>query len=328
MRALCLSLNLSGFALLLAPFPASAQSGALPPATTPPPVEAAPPPVVETLPSLPQPVRQMLEAAISSEDEAEIAIVAKYAKQAAPGFEEEIDGMVTNYQETKAAALQKTRSNPDVLALWKGKLELGGFRSTGSTSEIGLSASATAKRQGLEWTHVLYASLDYRRANGETSKERLVASYAPRYLLSERGFAYGLAQYERDPSLGYESRYSASAGIGYTVVDTDDKSLSVDIGPSLRRVRYTDEDGSETKLGARSSIDFEWIFSPTLTFHQTGSAYVEKNVTTLSSLTALDAKLISVLTARFSYDVLYEKDDRLFDKKLDTLSKASLIYEF
>lgn len=277
--------------------------------------------------ALPAPVRQMLEAAMAGEDEAEIEVVAKYARQAAPEAEAEIDAMLAKHQEQMTVKLEEKRSNPRVFALWAGKIELGGFRSTGSTSEFGVSGTLTAKRQGLMWTHTLYASADYRRANGATSRERFLASYTPRYRLNERGFIYSLAQYERDPTLGFESRYSGSVGIGYKVIDLDAMKLAIDAGPSLRRSHYTD-DGTETKLGGRSSAEFEWRLSPTLTFHQAGSAYAEKDVMTLASLTALDAKLISILTARLSYDVLYEKDDKLTEKKLDTLSKVSLIYEF
>lgn len=278
--------------------------------------------------ALPEPVRKMLESAIASKNDAEIATIAKYARETAPEAQAEIDAMVQKHKEVEAAAIEEKRSNPNIFALWKGKVELGGFRSTGSSSEVGVAASATAKRRGLKWTHVLHAAVDYRRANGQTSKDRILASYTPRYDLSARSFIYGLAQYERDPSLGFESRYTGSAGIGYRLIDTDTMSLTLDAGPSLRRVHYA-QDGTKTKWGARSSADFEWAISPTLTFRQTGSAYAEQDILTLSSLTALDTKLISVLTARLSYDVLYEKDDRLLDtSKLDTLSKVSLIYEF
>ncbi|MCB2014949.1 MAG: DUF481 domain-containing protein [Sphingobium sp.] len=277
--------------------------------------------------ALPAPIRQMLEAAMAGEDEAEIEIVAKYARQAAPLAEAEIDAMLAQHQEQMAAKVEEKRSNPNIFALWAGKLELGGFRSTGSTSEFGFSGTLTAKRQGLMWTHTLYGSADYRRANGETSRERFLASYIPRYRLDERGFIYGLVQYERDPTLGFESRYTGSVGVGYKVIDEEMLKFAVEAGPSLRRAHYTD-DGTETKAGVRSSAELEWQLSPTLTFHQTGSAYAEKDVMTLASLTALDAKLISILTARLSYDVLYEKDDKLTEKKLDTLSKVSLIYEF
>ncbi|MGD9811333.1 MAG: DUF481 domain-containing protein [Sphingobium sp.] len=45
-------------------------------------------------------------------------------------------------------------------------------------------------------------------------------------------------------------------------------------------------------------------------------------------MSAFDAKLISVLTARLSYNVQYETDSRLTSRRLDTLSKVTLIYDF
>src|SRR3546814_5804859 len=81
--------------------------------------------------------------------------------------------------------------------------------------------------------------------------------------------------------------------------------LSLDAGPSFRHVKYTD-DGIEDRAGIRSSLDFNWKLSPTLTLQQNASAYFEKDNSTLTSLTALDAKILSRLSARFSYNAAYE----------------------
>tara|TARA_R110000782_G_scaffold78293_5_gene156100 strand:- start:91966 stop:92922 length:957 start_codon:yes stop_codon:yes gene_type:complete len=277
--------------------------------------------------ALPPAIRQMLESALAEGNDAEIAAIAKYAARTVPEAQREIDAMMTRYRDHKEAQRQQRLSDPDIFALWEGKIELGGFRSTGTTSEFGVSASLSAKRQGVKWTHVLYGNVDYRRANGETSRDRFVLSYAPRYKAGLNGFIYGLAQYEHDPFVGYDNRYSGSAGFGYKPLQTDSMNLSIDVGPSLRHVEYIDGT-AETKLGGRSSADFEWKLSPTLTFRQTASGYAEKDVISLNSLTALDTKLISVLTARLSYNVQYENDDRLSSKRLDTLSKVTLIYDF
>ena len=277
--------------------------------------------------TLPDAIGKMLDAAFAGGDEAEIAIVAKYAKEVAPEAGEEIDRRVAAKAEERQLAALEAQKNPDLFALWKGHMELGGFSSTGSTSEIGVSLGFNAERRGLRWRHALRTSVDYRRANGETSRERIEAAYGPRYNFNPRGFIYGLAQYERDPSVGYESRYTGSVGIGYQIIENEAANLAVDVGPSVRHVTFVD-DGSETKPGARFSLDGNWALSPTLSLHQTASAYAEKHVASLSSLTAIDSKLISVLTVRLSYNVLYETDSRLTSKKLDTLSKLTLIYDF
>lgn len=277
--------------------------------------------------SLPDAVRQMLAAAIAGGDDAEIMTVAKYAAEAVPDARVQIEAMVAQYHAAQDRAVQERLASTDPFALWQGRAELSGFRSTGSTSEFGVSLGLAAERKSVRWRHALKADIDYRRANGRVSKERIVASYSPRYNFDPRGFVYGLGQYERDPSVGFDGRYTGSAGIGYMLIDTDAIDFSIDAGPSVRHVAYSDGT-RETKPGMRSSFDFKWALTPSLSFRQTASGYSEKHVASITSMTALDAKLVSVLTARLSYNVLYETDSHLTDEKLDTLSKLTLIYEF
>ncbi len=43
---------------------------------------------------------------------------------------------------------------------------------------------------------------------------------------------YGLLQAEHDPVLGYDARYSVSAGLGYRVVRSDALSVDLQGGPA------------------------------------------------------------------------------------------------
>jgi putative salt-induced outer membrane protein len=176
---------------------------------------------------LPMPVRELLEAAIANGDEGEIATIAKLAKQTNPGSAEEIQRMVNSWKARTKATQDAIIREARFSELWTGRVEAGGFRSTGSTSEIGISANVAIKRTGIQWSHKLSASADYRRANGLTSRERYTAAYEPRYEFDPRGFAYGLAQFERDASIGYDERYTASAGIGYKVIVSNPLDLEL-----------------------------------------------------------------------------------------------------
>lgn len=276
---------------------------------------------------LPPSVREMLEAAIANGNETEIATVAKIAVQTNPASAEEIQRMVNSWKDRTKATHDTVIREARFTELWTGRIEAGGFRSTGSTSEIGISANATIKRAGLQWSHKLTASADYRRANGVTSRERYFGSYEPRYQFDPRGFAYGLVQFERDTSIGYDERYTASAGIGYKLIMSKPIDLSADIGPSIRRARYITGE-QESKLGARASLDLVYRLSPTLTFKQTASGYAESDVYTLNSLTAIETKVGSRWSAAFSYTVQYESETLLSARDSDTLSRLTLTYDF
>lgn len=276
---------------------------------------------------LPPSVREMLEAAIANGNETEIATVAKIARQTNPGAADEIQRMVQSWKERTKATRDTVIREARFTELWTGRIEAGGFRSTGSTSELGISAKAAIKRAGIQWSHKLTASVDYRRANGVTSRERYLAGYEPRYEFDSRGFIYGLTQFERDTSIGYDERYTASSGIGYKLIVSDPLDLSLDAGPSVRHAAYVTGE-RETKLGARGSMDLVWRLAPTLTFKQATSGYAESNVYTLNSLTSLETKVGSRWSAAFSYNVQYESETLLSARDFDTLSRLTLTYDF
>ncbi|MDI1295934.1 MAG: DUF481 domain-containing protein [bacterium] len=272
-------------------------------------------------------VREMLEAVIANGNETEIITVAKIARQTNPGSADEIQRMVSSWKERTKATHDTVVREARFTDLWTGRLEAGGFRSTGSTSDIGISANATVKREGLQWSHKLTAAADYRRANGVTSRERYFAGYEPRYQFDPRGFVYGLAQFERDTSIGYDQRYTVSTGIGYKVIVSKRVDLSVDAGPSIRHAQYIMGE-RETKLGGRASLDMAWRISPTLTFKQTASGYAESDVYTLNSLTSIETKVGRRLSAAFSYNIQYESETLLSARDFDTLSRMTLTYDF
>ncbi|HUD93975.1 DUF481 domain-containing protein [Sphingobium sp.] len=276
---------------------------------------------------LPPAVREMMEAAIANGNEAEIATLAKIAKQTNPESVNEIQKMVTSWKERTKATHDTLIREANFTDLWTGRVEAGGFRSTGSTSEIGISAAATVTRTGLQWNHKLTASADYRRANGVTSRERYFGSYEPRFEFDPRGFAYGLAQFERDTSIGYDERYTGSVGVGYKLIMSKPVDLSADIGPSVRHAKYVIGD-RETKLGVRGSMALAWRVTPTLTFKQTAAGYAESDVYTLNALTSVETKVTTRWSAAFSYNVQYESETLLSARDFDTLSRLTLTYDF
>lgn len=277
--------------------------------------------------SLPDAVRDMLTAAIKSGNDNDIDTVAKVAKQTNPDAAAEVDAMVAVHRKERTDANQERMRTARFFEIWSGKGEFGLFRSTGTAREFGISGSLNLKREGLRWKHLLRLNADYRRANGETSRESFLAAYEPRYQFNEKSFTYALMQYERDPFIGFDDRYTASMGIGYTAFNSERAKLSVDAGPSYRHVNYT-ENGIEKRVGLRSSLDFNWKLSSTLTFQQNAYAYVEADRASLSSLTALDAKIMSRLSARFSYNTAFESETDLTPQSFDTLSKVTLVYDF
>ena len=276
---------------------------------------------------IPPPVKAMLDAAIASGNESEIATVAKYARTAAPQSAKEIAALVDGWHHDQAAKHEARLRDAGPLDLWRGKAELGGYITTGNTHDVGASAALDLSRETIRWRHKLHFAADYQESAGLVSREHYLASYEPNFKFSPRGYVYGAAQYESDRFLGYTSRYSASFGAGYSAIKQPGLTLDLELGPAYRDTDFTD--GSlESSVAARGSVAFDWKLSPAISFTQNASGYMQHFNSTVSSTTALNAKLIGPLAAKLSYAVQYESMPPVGRVGTDTTSRASLVYSF
>lgn len=276
----------------------------------------------------------MIEAAIATGDPAKVETVTDLAIQTNPDDSAEIEAMRAQFSAgqnrlaaEKAARKQQRLRSAGLFDNWSGKGEIGASRSTGNSSEIGLTLGLTLERKGIDWRHKLTAAADYHRTDGTTTKEQFLFAYEPNYRLGRRAFAYGLGQYERDRFQGFSSRISLSGGLGYRFIDREKMQLSVKAGPAWRRTSLIPS-GSEDHLAGLGALDFAWEFAENLKLTQVAAAYMQSSNSTLTSTTGLQARLNGKLSARMSYSVEHDTDPPAGAVKTDTLSRVTLIYDF
>jgi len=293
--------------------------------------------------AMPPAVKAMLDAALAGGDAAEIAAVAKYAKVASPDDAPAIDALLA----ARATGLpgpaqvapppvrlagpppnaQKPAGEAKPAVPWKGRAELGGFYATGNSAYVGATAGVNLTREEGDWRHTLVVQGDYQETEGVATRERLLASWQPRFTLGNDGFSYGLAQYEHDPFLGYESRYTLSGGVGYRMGAGRRLTLDLEAGPALRLTDQT-VGGDETMIAGRGSLNIGWKPGARITFTQDTAVYADSENRTLNGTTALTAKLSGPLSARLSYNIQYESNPPEGLRTTNTLSRASLVYDF
>jgi putative salt-induced outer membrane protein len=298
----------------------------------------APPPII-TIPSpeavaLPPPARRLIEAAIKEGDPAAIKSVTAIARQLYPNGVAQVDALVAEHDaqvaEAKAiAAREKAEAlaNAALLDNWKGQIEAGASRSTGNTRSLGVYGSVNLSKEGLRWRHQITARADFQQTADVTTAERFALAWQPNYKFDERLYAFGLGQYEHDRLLGYNSRYTAGAGIGYAIISRPRLKVDFEGGPALRYTEYTD-DPAATTIAGRASMNIKWKISPTLDFAQNAAVYLEAGNSNAVATTSLDTKLIGALKARFSYNLTYERNAPTERDSLDTLTRATLVYSF
>lgn len=294
--------------------------------------------------ALPDPVRAMLDAAIASGNNKDVAAVAKIAKATNPEDVAEIDSIVADYNSklaAQAAAALREKQEAGFFENWKGQGELGASRSTGNTRNLGLSGGLKLVKDAVKWRLNFQARADYERNNGKTTRDQLSATIEPNYKFNKRLYAYGLAQFERDRFQGFTARYTISGGLGYEVVKTKDLRLAVKAGPALRITEFATGE-SRSSLAGLVGIDFDWKISDNVKFSQDAGgtwasdaqgftsavAVFESGNTTLNATSALDAKLIGALSARISYTIEHETNPPVGRAKTDTINRATLVYDF
>jgi putative salt-induced outer membrane protein len=282
---------------------------------------------------LPAEVRVVIDAAVASGDAQAVATVSRFARQAHPGAAAEIEAIETAFQtannERQAAATRERQAQlaaANLLDNWTGQIELGASRSTGRTDSLGFLGALSLERQGLRWRHNLAARAEIQETNDVRSTERILLSWQPRLRLDERFYAFGLTQYDHDPFIGFDDRYTLGLGAGYALIATPKARLDLEGGPAVRR-EHPVTGGATTSIAARASADFRWQIAPTLELKQNGSIYLEDANRSGSATTALDTRLLGDWRIRLSYELRYERA-ALGEDFVDTTSRATLLYNF
>jgi putative salt-induced outer membrane protein len=283
-------------------------------------------PATEPVP-IPPPIRAMLDAAIASGNESEVATIVKYARAADPASGDSVLRIADEWKAVRAKDRETRIVRAGWTALWAGRAEVGGFVTTGNSDTAGLTGILDLTREGLEWRHKLRGQVDFQRSLGITTREHYLAAYEPNWKIDNRRYVYGALQYESDRFLGYTDRYSASTGAGYSAVQTSTLTLNLELGPAYRYTEFTDTT-VESSIAARGNIDLDWKLTSGLTLRQDASAYLQRYNSTVSSTTAMAAKLIGPLSAQLSYTLQYESQPPIGRVSTDTTSRASLVYTF
>lgn len=278
-------------------------------------------------PTIPATIKSMLDAAMESGSENDVATIVKYARNADPGSADLVVKLASDWRNERMAKAQRKIREADFFDLMKGRAEVGGYVSRGNADNVGLTGNLEIRREGLEWRHKLRAKADYQESLGIVSQERYLAAYEPNWKFDDRAYVYGAAQYESDRFSGFTDRVSVSTGVGYSAVRTPKIKLDVELGPAYRLTHFINAD-NENNVAARGSVDFDWKLSKGITVRQNASAYLQDANSTVASKSALLARLIGPLSAQLSYTLQYESMPPIGRKNTDTTSRAALVVDF
>lgn len=292
---------------------------------------------------LPPALAAMIDTALASGDEAEANAVIRTAKRALPQSADAIDRRVARWRtgpqvptvvqvatlpspvtpEPVDPAPIQTVSAPK----WSGEGEAGAFVNTGNAPGIGLVGGFKMLVEGENWRIGTNARADYQETAGVVTREQYRFSAEPNYKFDERGYLFGLGQYEQDRFQGFNSRYSISGGLGYNLIKSDATQLSVKAGPAWRVTESVAAE-RDAVIAGLASLEAKVQITSSLQYSQDASIYSDATGSTFYTLAALDSKLIGKLKARLSYMVQHETAPELGRLGTDTTSRLTLVYGF
>ncbi|WP_242095933.1 DUF481 domain-containing protein [Sphingomonas sp. CROZ-RG-20F-R02-07] len=276
---------------------------------------------------IPETIRAMLDAALASGNESDIATIVKYARAADPLSGDAVLAVADAWRHARDDQRTEHIRQANFLDLWSGKAELGGFLTTGSSETEGVTGAVSATREGIRWRQKFHGQIDYQESLGVTTRRHFLASYEPNYKIDDRAYVYGATQYESDRTLGFLDRYSASVGLGYSAIKRPGMALDLELGPAFRDTSFTDQT-EQASPAARGTLNFKWQLTPGLTFTQAASAYLQRYDSSLGGTSAVSAKLIGPLSAQLSYNIQYESEPPIGSVRTNTTSRAGLVYTF
>ena len=143
------------------------------------------------LADVPDPVRAMIDAAIAKGDADTVAAVLELARETNPDDIDELNAIESEFNAAQLAAAEQEAAAQEteiraagLFDNWSGQGQLGAFRSTGNSSNTGVTAGVTLERTGIDWRHKLTGLVDYQETNGVTTREQFLAAYEANYDLS------------------------------------------------------------------------------------------------------------------------------------------------
>ena len=295
-------------------------------------------------------LKSMLANAVKSGNSAHIAAIEKVAIATWPGQAEEIKAMVISLRQSKAAPsdtqkpatpstekADKTEpaEDPNAFnyylnpALWNGQLELGGGTSTGNTEEQGLSVGLSFKRIFAKtWEHDLDADFDFARRQGITMKRKILGEYKLLWKPWDQFYTMNFLKVEADKFSGYKYRITENIGIGYEIINKNNMLWRIEGGPGMRYNKFYENATYETDFLGRVSNTFEMDIMKNLKLANKTSAIFAEHSTTYDNKAQLSARFNSHLAAKLSFSVKHDTNAPDGKDKTDTVSRATIVYDF
>ncbi len=216
---------------------------------------------------------------------------------------------------------------------WTSSVEFGFIRTTGNTETQNIAGKANVVYEVDKWRHTGYADGFGSEAENKTtginevSAERYQLIGKSDYKFTERDYAYGLINLQKDRFSGFEYDDIVSLGYGRKVIKKSNMELDLEIGPG---VRFFKVDGGQADEEAvlRLAALYWWQITATSKFTQLLGTNIGEELTSSQSVTGIQANINKTLALKFTYTVRHKSKVPADNEKTDTEAAMTLVYNF
>ena len=211
---------------------------------------------------------------------------------------------------------------------WDGEINAGGSNANGNSDQQSLSLAAKLKRDfGDDYSHEINLRGDFARTDGSTSQQRFAGEYEFTAKISEKFLLTNIFKGETDSFTSYEYRLFDTVNIAHQFIDTETHKLRLELGGGVRYTTSRDLPATWEPI-LRTGLLYEKSLHEKLAFNERLSVVMGKETTTLNSLSEITSQINHSLSLRVGLEMLYDTNVTAPAKKLDTISRLSVVYSF
>jgi putative salt-induced outer membrane protein len=210
---------------------------------------------------------------------------------------------------------------------WSGHVGLGYTAVTGNTETKSFSFATDLNYDGLKWDHEFIGRALRQEDNNTRTAEAYKAMWESKYKFTERAYAFGLADYNRNKFSSFDHQIFEIIGVGRRFIETEKHVFNGEVGIGAGQSKLIDGT-SQNEFTGRLSGDYTWSFTETSSFTQKLSVTGSSSNTFTQSLTELRANVIGAVNLVLSYAIQHNSDVLPGTEKTDTFTTISLEYAF
>ena len=212
---------------------------------------------------------------------------------------------------------------------WTGEVALGGSLATGNTDRQALDLATKAQLRTEHREDRFKALGDLARENGVVTSERIEAGAQTNYDISkDKLYLLAAADYRRDKFSGFLYEAEIGPGIGYRFVRTDKLNFAVEFSVGYRHGELRGPGYDDDLPFARGTGTLEYQLSDHAKLANESLITGDSHRLILEDSFSVTSTLISDIAMRASINARYNTNPPVAVKKVDTVSKISLVYGF